>query len=152
MNKRRTSIRKQKESNREIKQNEIRQKRQHLIDEPIDLGRFFELAASNELCVNSLNLHEIKNEILQNYKGDFEFSGLKIIGPVEHKTNIRFKKMDEFESYINAIDIEYDGGGVTFTGYFYNLNTPQFNVVKRSAYGESSNYMQEIDEYYAQNL
>ena len=152
MNKRRTSIRKQKESNREIKQNERRQKRQHLIDEPIDLGRFFELAASNELCVNSLNLHEIKNEILQDYKGDFEFSGLKIIGPVEHKTNIRFKKMDEFESYINAIDIEYDGGGVTFTGYFYNLNTPQFNVVKRSAYGESSNYMQEIDEYYAQNL
>ena len=29
------------------------------------------------------------------------------IGPVKQKTNIIFKNMDEFKSYINAIDIEY---------------------------------------------
>ena len=41
--------------------------------------------------------------------------------------------MDDFESYINAIDIDYDSEDVIFTGYIYKLNTPQFNVVKPSA-------------------
>ena len=95
-NKRRTLIRKQNESNREIKQNEKRQKRQNLIDEDIDLGRFFELATTNKIYVNNLNLHEIKNEILQDYTSDFELNGKMIIGLVEHKTNIRFKNMNDF--------------------------------------------------------
>ena len=49
-------IRKQKESNREMKRNERRQKREN-IAEDIDLGRFFELATSNKIYVNNLNLH-----------------------------------------------------------------------------------------------
>ena len=57
-----------------------------------DLGRFFELATRNKFYVNSLNMHEFKNEILQDYTDDFGFNGLLIIGPIEHKTNIRFKK------------------------------------------------------------
>ena len=96
-------------------------------------------------------MHEIKNEKLQDYTGDFELSGLTIIGPFEHKTNIRFKNMNDFESYINAIDIDYDSEDVTFTGYVYKLNTPQFKVVKRSVYGKCTNYMQEIVEYHGQN-
>ena len=28
--------------------------------------------------------------------GEFELNGLMLIGPVEHKTNIRFKNMDDF--------------------------------------------------------
>ena len=28
------------------------------------------------------------------------------IGPVKHKTNIRFRNKDDFESYINAIDVD----------------------------------------------
>ena len=39
--------------------------------EDIDLGRFFELATSNKINVNKLNLHENKNGILQDYTGDF---------------------------------------------------------------------------------
>ena len=39
------------------------------------------------------------------------------IWPVENKTNIRFRNMDDFESYKNAIDIDYDSEDVTFTGY-----------------------------------
>ena len=39
------------------------------------------------------------------------------IGPVEHKTNIRFKIMDDFESYINATDVDYGSKDVTLTGY-----------------------------------
>ena len=59
--------------------------------------------------------------------------------------------MDDFESFINAIDIDYDSEDVTFTRYVYKLNTPQFKVVKRSTYGKSNNYMQEIVEYHGQN-
>ena len=144
-------IRRQYESNREKKQNERRQKRESLTEEDIDLGRFFELATSNKIYINNLNLHEIKDEILQDYTGDFELNGKMIIGPVEHKTNIRFKNMDDFERYIKAIDIDYDSEDVIFTGYVYKLNTPQFKVVKRSAYGRGTNYMQEIVEYQGQN-
>ena len=74
-----------------------------------------------------------------------------IIGPIEHKTNIRFKNMDDFENYINAMDLDYDSDDVTFTGYVYKINTPRFKVVKRSAYGRGTNYMQEIVEYRGQN-
>ena len=151
LNKRRKLIRRQNESNREKKQNERRQKRENLAEEDIDVGRFFELATSNKIFINNLNLHEIKDEILHDYSGDFELNGKMIVGPVEHKTNIRFKNMDDFERYINAIDIDYDSEDVTFTGYLYKLNTPHFKVVKRSAYGKGSNYMQESVEYHGQN-
>ena len=111
-------IRRQNESNKDIKRNERRQRRENLVKD-IDIGRFFELATSNKIYVNNLNLHEIKNEILQGYNKDFELNGKMIIGPIEHKTNIRFKNMDDFESYINAIDIDYDSEDVTFTGYIF---------------------------------
>ena len=65
-------IRRLNESNKEIKRNERRQERENLVEDDFDLGRFFELATSNEIYVNNLNLHEIKNEILQDYTGDFE--------------------------------------------------------------------------------
>ena len=119
--------------------------------EDIDLGRFFELVTGNKIYVNNLHLYEIKNEILQYYTGDFELKGRMIVGPIEHKTNIGFKKMDDFESYLNSINIDYDSEDVTFTGYLYKFNTPQFKVVKRSAYGKGINYMQEIVEYHGQN-
>ena len=51
--------------------------------EDIDIGRFFELATTDRKYVNGLNLHEIKNEILEDYTGDFELNGKMIIGPVE---------------------------------------------------------------------
>ena len=73
------------------------------------------------------------------------------IGPFEHITNYRFKNMNDFERYINAIDVNYDSEDVTFTGYIHKLNTPPFKVVKRSAYGKSTIYMQEIVEYRGQN-
>ena len=94
---------------------------------------------------------EIKNEILQDYTGDFELNGKMIIGPIEHKTNIRFKNMDDFERYINATDVDYDSEDITFSGYVYKLYTPHFKVVKRSAYGKGANFMQEIVEYHGRN-
>ena len=109
------------------------------------------MATTNSKYVNGLNLHEIKNESLQDYTGDFELFGLMIIGYNELETNIRFKNMYDFESYINAIDVDYDSEDVTFTGYVYKINTTQFNVVRRSAYGRGTKYMQKIVEYHGQN-
>ena len=140
----------QNESNKELKRNERRQRRENLVED-IDIGRFFELATSNRIYVNNLNLHEIKNGILQDYNKDFELNGEMIIGPTKHETNIRFKNMEDFENYINAIDVDYDSEDVAFTGYVYKLNTPHFKIVKRSAYGRGTNYMQEIVEYHGRN-
>ena len=66
--------------------------------EDIDLGRFFELATSKKTSVNGLDLHEIKNEILEDYTGDFELIGSMLIGELEQKSNIRFKNVDDFET------------------------------------------------------
>ena len=60
--------------------------------------------------------------------------------------------MDDFGSYINAIDVEYDREVVIFTGYVYKLFTLQVNVVKRSDYAIGTNFMQEIVEYHGQNV
>ena len=77
-------IRKQNESNMETKRNERRQKRENMVDD-IDLGRFFELATTNRKDVNGLNLHEVKNEILEDCAGDFELIGSMLIGEIEQK-------------------------------------------------------------------
>ena len=122
------------------------------MEDDIDLGRFFELATTNKIYVNGLNRHEIKNEILEDYTGDFELNGLMIFGLIEQKPKIRFQNMNDFASYISAIDVDYYSQDVTFTGYIYEFNSPQFNVVKRSAYGEGTNYMQKIVEYHFTKL
>ena len=75
--------------------------------------------------VNGLNLHETKNEILLVYEEYFELNDLLVIGPVVHKTKIRFEIVDGFETYIIALDVDYDSEDVTFAGYLYKLNTPQ---------------------------
>ena len=144
-------IRRQNESNREIKQNERRQKRENMVDD-IDLGRFFELATTNRKYVNGLNLHEFKNEILEDHTGDFELIGSMLVGEVEQKTNIRFKNVDDFESYNNAIDNSgYDSEDVIFTGWLYKLNTPEFKKVNRSQYGRCTDFKQDIVEYIGNN-
>ena len=83
-------IRKQKESNEEKKPNGRKQKRVNILEEDIDLGRFFELATTKRKCVNGLNLHEIKNESLLDYKGDYELIGSMLIGEIEQKQLLHF--------------------------------------------------------------
>ena len=126
-------------------------KRENIIDEDIYLGRFFELASSRQIYVNGLNSHEIRSEILRDYTGEFELNGSMVIGPVEHKRNIRIRNMDDFESYINAIDIDYDSEDVIFLGWLYKLNTPEFNKVNRSQYGRGTDFKQAIVEYAGKN-
>ena len=73
------------------------------------------------------------------------------MGPVEHKTKIRFRNMDDFESYKNAIDIDYDCEDVVFTGYVYKLITPRFNKVNRSQCDRGTDFTQDIIEYTGNN-
>ena len=144
-------IRRQNESNREKKQNERRQKRENMVED-INIGRFFELATTDRQYVNGLNLHEIKSEILEDYTGDFELIGSMLVGEIEQKTNIRFKNVDDFENYYNAIDNGgYDSEGVIFTGWLYELNTPEFKKVNRSQYGKGTDFKQDIVEYIGNN-
>ena len=150
--KRRTLIRKQNESNREIKQFERRQKRENLVEEDIDIGRFFELATTDRKYGNGLNLHEIKDEISEDYTGDFELFGSMLVGEVEQKTIFRFKNTDDFETYINAIDNSgYDSDDVFFTGWLCRLNTPDFRRVKRSQFARGTDFKQDIVEYHGRN-
>ena len=67
-------IRRKNESNREIKQDERIQRRENIIED-IDIGRFSELATTGRKYVNGLKLHEIKNEILEEYTADFQLNG-----------------------------------------------------------------------------
>ena len=144
LNKRRKLIRIQNESNKETKQNERRQKERNIVED-IDIGRFFELATTDKKYVNGLNLHEIKIEILEDYTGDFELIGSMLVGEIEQKTNIRFKNVDDFERYINAVDNSgYDSEDVIFTGWLYKLNTPEFKKANRSQYGRGTDFKQDI--------
>ena len=73
------------------------------------------------MYVNSLNLYEIENESLHDYTGDFEIIGSMLIGEIDQKTKNWFKKFDDFETYIDAIDNSgYDSDDVIFTGWLYN--------------------------------
>ena len=147
LNKKRKLIRRQNELDREKKQNERRQKRENMVAD-INVGRFFELATTDRQYVNALNLHEIKNQILEDYTGDFELIGSMLVGEKEQKTNIMFKNVDDFEHYINAIDNSgYDSEDVIFTGWLYKLNTPEFKKVNRSQYGRGTDFKQDIVEY-----
>ena len=73
------------------------------------------------------------------------------VGDHIRQTNIRFRNMDDYGSYINAIDEGYDAEDAIFNGYIYEINTPQFNKVNRSQYGNGCDFKHEILEYRGNN-
>ena len=105
----------------------------------------------NKIQVIDKNLHEIKNEILLDYTGEFEMVGNLKVGNQIRQTHIRFRNMDEFESYINSIDEGDDADDCIFNGYIYKLNTLQFNKVNRSQYGNGCSFDKIIVEYRGNN-
>ena len=71
---------------------------------------------------------------------------------VKWKKNIRFKNVDDFETYISAIDNGgCDGDDVIFTGWLYKLKTPEFKKVSRSQYGRGTVFKQHIAEFISNN-
>ena len=73
--------------------------------------------------------YEIKSEVLRDYVGEFEMVGRLKIADQTHETHIRIRNKDEFESYFNAIDQDYESEDAIFDGYIHKINTPQFNCV-----------------------
>ena len=110
-----------------------------------------ELKELNKIQVIDKNLHEIKQEILIDYVGEFEMVGNLKVGDQICQTKIRFRNMDDFEAYINSIDQDYDSEDAIFNGYFYKLDTPQFKKVNRSQYGNGCDFKHEIIEYKGNN-
>ena len=110
-----------------------------------------ELKELNKIHVINKSLHEIKNEILLDYIGGFEMVGNLKVGDQVGQTHIRFRNIDDYESYINAIDEGYDAEDAIFYGYIYKINTPQFKFVNRSQYGNGCYFKHEIIEYRGNN-
>ena len=89
----------------------------------------------NKIQVKNKNLQEIKQEIIIDYTGEFELVGNLKVRDQIRQTHIGFRNIDDYEAFINIIDQDYDSEDVIFNGYIYKLNTPQFNKVNRSQYG-----------------
>ena len=132
-----------------IKQLEILLVRIKYADTPDKLQNA--LKELNKIQVIDKNLHEIKYEILQDYDGTFEIVGTLLVGDHTKQTHIRFRKMIDFESYINKIDNGYDADDTIFIGYIYKVDTPQFQKVKRSQCGNGCDFKHEIIEYRGNN-
>ena len=105
----------------------------------------------NKIEVIDKNLHEIKKEILLGYDGTFEMAGTSIVGDQLCQTHFRFRKMIDCETYINSIDEGYDADDSVFNGYIYKIDTPIFNKIKRSQYGNGCSFDKIIIEYRGNN-
>ena len=105
----------------------------------------------NKIHVANKNLHEIKHEMLLDYKGQFEMVGNLKVGDEIRETLIRFRNINDYEAYINTTDQDYDSEDTIFDGYIYKLNTPQFNKVNRSQYGNGCSFDKIIIEYRGNN-
>ena len=73
--------------------------------------------------------------------------GSLVIGDQIRQTHKRFRNMDDFENCINAIDEGYEAEDAIFNGYIYKIDTPHFNLVNRSQYGNGCDFKLEIIEY-----
>ena len=74
----------------------------------------------------------------------------KIAGQTR-ETNKRFRNIDDFEPSINAIDQDYKCEDAIFNGYIYKINTPQFNLVNRSQYGNVCDFKYDFIENWGNN-
>ena len=92
-------------------------------------------------------LHEIKQEVLRDYAGEFEVVGnLKIVDQIR-QTDIRFRNISDYEANFNSIDEGYDADDAIFNGYIYKIDTLQFNLVNRGQCGNGCDLKHEFIEY-----
>ena len=73
-------------------------------------------------------------------------SGRLKVGDQVRQTQIRFRKIDDYESYNNAIDEGYDAEDAICNGYFYKIITPHFNKVNRKQNRSGCDFKHEIIE------
>ena len=72
----------------------------------------FETCYSEKIYFDNSNLHGNKNDILGDSTGSFEMVGNMLLGKTEQKTDIRYKNVPDFETYVKAIDDDYDSEDV----------------------------------------
>ena len=92
-------------------------------------------------------LHEIKNDILLDYTSEFERIGILKSGDQVRQTHIRFRNVEDYEAYINSIYERYDAEDALFNSSIYKINSPQFNKVNRSQYGNGCDFKHKVIEY-----
>ena len=73
------------------------------------------------------------------------------IGDQNREKHIRFRNIDDYESYIIAIDQDYEAEDAFLNGYIYKYFTPQFHLVNRNQYGDGCDFKHEIIEYRGNN-
>ena len=149
LNKIKTEKNKRNKDFGKIKQLEILLVRIKYADKPDKLENA--LKELNKIQVIDKNLHEKKNEILLDYVGTFEMIGNLKVGDQIRQTNVRFRNMDDFEAYINAIDEGYGAEDAIFNGYIYKLDTPIFKKVNRGQYGKGCDFNKIILENQGNN-
>ena len=149
LNKIKSEKRKRNKDFDKIKQLEILLVNFKYANNPIKLQS--ELKEVKKIQVFNKNLHEIKQEILQDYNGEFEMVGNSKVGDQIRQTHIRFRNISDYEAYINSIDEGYDADDCIFNGYIYKIDTPPFNKVNRSQYGNGCSFDKIIIEYRGNN-
>ena len=83
-------------------------KEENVTGKDTKLGRLFELATSDKIYINEINLHDIQNKFFSQDTVDFGMIRSMFIGETEQKTNARFRNVDDFGICINAIEVVYD--------------------------------------------
>ena len=73
------------------------------------------------------------------------------VGDQIRQTHSRFRNIDAFENYINKTDDGYDADDSVFNGFIYKIDTPIFNKVNRSQYGNGCSFDKIIIEYQGNN-
>ena len=73
-----------------------------------------------------------KNEIKRDYVGQCEIVGKVSIADQIRENHIRSRNNAFCEVYIKAIVQDCESEDAFFNGYFYEIRTPQFNLVTRS--------------------
>ena len=61
-------------------------------------------------------MHEIKQEILVDFTGEFQVVDKLSLGDQIRETQFRFRNMDDFKSSVNAIDEGYEAKDAIFIG------------------------------------
>ena len=74
------------------------------------------------------------------------------VGDQSRETHIRFRNFNVYGSFINSVDEEYDAAdSIFFNGYVFEVDTPQFNLIRRSEYGNDCDFKKEFIEYRGNN-
>ena len=68
------------------------------------------------------------------------------MGTVNKETPMPFKKVLEFETYVDQLKLKYDVNDFVFTGYLIEFYEFSFKKVKRSDYGKGSDCLYKFNE------